>query len=381
MSPSQPSSFHIPTIDIAPYLEDASTDAARQVVDDVRNACMTAGFFSLVGHGIPRDMQDGVLRAAKKFFDLPLAEKQALRHPLIKNRGYEVIGSQTLQENTLPDLKEEKGDQPRERTRGKQRKHRNVESPRADEWDAACPTRQQQGFYIGKDLPLESDKVKAHPELLGQNMFPASLPDGDFRLPTERYYAAVLDLSMRVLEILAKGLPYGDDIFHEFVSNDPVCIMRLLHYPPQPQASPPRDQRQLGAGAHTDFGAITLLLQDSAGGLQVQDPHTQSWHAVAPNPDAYVVNIGDMLALWTKGIYRSAVHRVINSSGGHRYSVPFFFDGNAEAQLRPFDGSEPVGGRVVTVEEHMLQRLDASYRSGGVGRGATAAGRAVSASA
>lgn len=140
-----------------------------------------------------------------------------------------------------------------------------LSSPRADEWDTACPTRDQQGFYIGKDLPLESDKVKAHPELLGQNMFPASLPDGDFRLPTERYYAAVLDLSMRVLEILAKGLPYGDDIFHEFVSNDPVCIMRLLHYPPpQPQASsPPRDQRQLGAGAHTDFGtscSLALLL-------------------------------------------------------------------------------------------------------------------------
>jgi hypothetical protein len=88
-----------------------------------------------------------------------------------------------------------------------------------------------------------------------------------------------------------------------------------------------------------------------------------------------------MLALWTKGIYRSAVHRVVSpSSGGngngngngkegggggggtHRYSVPFFFDGNAEAQLRPFDGSEPVGGRVVTVEEHMLQRLGRSYR-------------------
>lgn len=114
-----------------------------------------------------------------------------------------------------------------------------------------------QGFYIGKDLPLESDKVKAHPELLGQNMFPASMPESDFRLPTERYYAAVMDLSMRVLEILAKGLPYGDDIFHEFVSNDPVCIMRLLHYPPQPQAHVPsasRNQKQLGAGAHTDFG-------------------------------------------------------------------------------------------------------------------------------
>lgn len=100
--------------------------------------------------------------------------------------------------------------------------------------------------------------MKAHPELLGQNMFPASLPDGDFRLPTERYYAAVLDLSMRVLEILAKGLPYGDDIFHEFVSNDPVCIMRLLHYPPQAPLSSRDHKRQLGAGAHTDFGMSRL---------------------------------------------------------------------------------------------------------------------------
>lgn len=114
MSPSsQPSSsFHIPTIDIAPYLEDASTDAARKVVDDVRNACMTAGFFSLVGHGIPREMQDGVLSAARRFFDLPLAEKEAVRHPFIKNRGYEIIGSQTLQEDTLPDLKEVRAKHP-----------------------------------------------------------------------------------------------------------------------------------------------------------------------------------------------------------------------------------------------------------------------------
>jgi isopenicillin N synthase-like dioxygenase len=104
--PSTTKGFHIPTIDISPYLEDASTDAARRVVDDVRNACMTAGFFSLVGHGIPREMQHAVLDAARRFFDLPLAEKEALRHPLIKNRGYEIIGSQTLQEDTLPDLKE-----------------------------------------------------------------------------------------------------------------------------------------------------------------------------------------------------------------------------------------------------------------------------------
>lgn len=98
--------FNIPTINIAPYLDDPTSDAARRVVRDVRNACMSVGFFSLVGHGIPKDVQDGVLAAAKKLFSLPLDEKKTLKHPLLRNRGYELIGSQALQEGTLPDLKE-----------------------------------------------------------------------------------------------------------------------------------------------------------------------------------------------------------------------------------------------------------------------------------
>lgn len=98
--------FHIPTIDIRPYLRDPTSEAAAKVVRDVRNACMSVGFFSLVGHGLPRKMQNDLFAAAKKLFDLPLEEKLALRHPRLKNRGYELIGSQSLQEDTLPDLKE-----------------------------------------------------------------------------------------------------------------------------------------------------------------------------------------------------------------------------------------------------------------------------------
>lgn len=109
-----------------------------------------------------------------------------------------------------------------------------------------------QGYYVGKHLPADSVKVKAHPHLLGENIFPSSLSPSDFQRPAERYYSSVLELSFKVLEILAKGLPYGDGIFQEFVSNDPVCVMRLLHYPPQVS----RDHRQLGAGAHTDFGTF-----------------------------------------------------------------------------------------------------------------------------
>jgi isopenicillin N synthase-like dioxygenase len=89
-----------------------------------------------------------------------------------------------------------------------------------------------------------------HPELIGANIFPSHVPEKLLKEPTETYYDKVLELGSKVLEILARGLPYGNNIFDEFLSNDPVCTLRLLHYPPQVSS----DKRQLGAGAHTDFG-------------------------------------------------------------------------------------------------------------------------------
>jgi isopenicillin N synthase-like dioxygenase len=213
------------------------------------------------------------------------------------------------------------------------------------------------GYYVGNHIPRDDERAKKHPDLLGENIFPPGVPDAAFKEPTEEYYRAVFALGCTVMEILAKGLPYGDDIFAEFLSNDPVCALRLLHYPPQRS----KDTNQLGAGAHTDFGAITLLLQDDSGGLEVLNDGTGEWVPVDSDPDAYVVNIGDMLDLWTKGIYKSNTHRVINRSAKDRYSMPFFFDGNAEVKLKPFDGSEPVGGKVSTVEEHMLERFATTY--------------------
>lgn len=104
--------FHIPTINIAPYLKDPNSEAAVRVVHDVRDACMTVGFFSLVGHRIPREVQDDVFTAAKRLFSLPIEEKRALQHPMLRNRGYEIIGAQALQDDTLPDLKEVSPDSP-----------------------------------------------------------------------------------------------------------------------------------------------------------------------------------------------------------------------------------------------------------------------------
>ncbi|KAI2468186.1 Clavaminate synthase-like protein [Annulohypoxylon bovei var. microspora] len=329
--------FVIPTVDISPYLEDPSSAASARVIEEVRQACVTSGFFQIVNHGLPKELRDGIFKAAETFFKLPLEEKKKMRVPVLMNRGYELIGSQALQADTMPDLKE--------------------------------------GFFIGQDIPADDPRSKAHPFLIGPNIFPPSIPDEALKTPTEAYYAAVFALSCKVMEILARGLPYGDDVFGPFVSEDPVCSIRLLHYPPQDST----DERQLGAGAHTDFGAITLLLQDSSGGLEVQHPDTQTWIPVSPNADAYVVNIGDMLAMWTKNAYKSTVHRVVNRSGRDRYSVPFFFDGNTDVELRPFDGSAPAaaaarGGRALTAEEHMLVRYGETYGRVGDERAVVAVG-------
>jgi isopenicillin N synthase-like dioxygenase len=190
---------------------------------------------------------------------------------------------------------------------------------------------------MGQEIPATDRRVQRKAFLMGPNIWPPSsmVPEHVFKEPMSRYHKSMFQLSLTVLDILAAGLPYGPDVFEEFISNDAVSSVRLLHYPPDPSSSPD----QLGAGAHTDFGAITLLLQDGVGGLQVWDSDGEGWRDVRPNSDAYVANVGDMLQMWTGGEYKSSLHRVINRSGKDRYSVPFFFDGNIECVLNPLDGS------------------------------------------
>ena len=219
-----------------------------------------------------------------------------------------------------------------------------------------------QGFYIGQHIPASDPRVQASAFLMGPNLWPPSslVPHTVFRDTMTAYYELMFRLALTVLDILAAGLPYGPHIFDEFVSNDAVASLRLLHYPPDEST----DERQLGAGAHTDFGAITLLLQDQTGGLQVWDYEDKRWVDVLPNSEAYVVNVGDMLQMLTSGRYKSSLHRVVNRGGKDRYSVPFFFDGNIECELKPLDGSEVPGGKVLTVEGHMRERFSSTYARG-----------------
>ncbi|KAJ5531851.1 hypothetical protein N7527_005244 [Penicillium freii] len=306
----------IPTVDLSPWLNpDASEEAKDAVVKAVSHACSTYGFFNLVGHGIPVEAQNKIFECSKEFFDLPLNEKMkvSVDKSLGKSfRGYEPSRIQTHQEGLLPDTKE-------------------------------C-------FITGAETP--ADHPDAGKFSTGPNLWPGTLPDENFRQPVMEYRARMLDLVGILIKILGQGLPkawgYSPDVLNDILIN-PSIPMRLLHYAPETNIDP----RQFGVGDHTDFGCVSILLQQAnTKGLEVWYPLTKTWIPVPVVENAFVINMGDTMHRWTGGHYRSARHRVL-ISGNRRYSVAFFLNGNLNLKIKPLDGS----GEEASVGEHINLRL------------------------
>jgi isopenicillin N synthase-like dioxygenase len=148
------------------------------------------------------------------------------------------------------------------------------------------------------------------------------LPQYEFFKPVEGYHAALMKLSISVLKLIERTLPYRPGIFGEFIANDSITPMRMLQYPPACPEDKRNGRAQYGASAHTDFSVITLLLQEKIPGLEVPSSRTSEWKPIPPNPGVYVVNISDMLSFWTKNDFKSCI---INREPGDRYSIVFFF--------------------------------------------------------
>ena len=274
----------LPVIDVLD-LTSSNLDARRAVGARLRAACVDKGFFYIKNHGVEESLVESVFSEAAAFFALP-AEQKALvdKARSNANRGYEALQGQTLEPGAPPDLKE--------------------------------------GYYIGPEHTPDDPRVIAGLFNHGANQWPAQQPK--FRPVMQAYLDVMLALGERMMGGIALSLDLPEDYFAGFC-RDAMGTLRLLHYPPQPAQALPG---QKGAGAHTDFGGLTLLRQDDVGGLQVWDQAADGWIHADPLPDTYVVNLGDMIARWTNDRYRSTVHRVVNTSGRERYSVPFFYTGN-----------------------------------------------------
>jgi isopenicillin N synthase-like dioxygenase len=312
----------IPLIDLSDALAPGGARSA-EVARQLREAATSSGFFYVRHHGVNPGLVASQFALARRLLDLPAATREALsmRHsPTL--RGFENIGEQTLDAAAHPDLKE--------------------------------------SFYCGMAYPDDHPYVLAGYQTYGHNQWPKALPDAPARC--ESYIRAMLVLSQRLMQLMALSLGLRENYFDGTAEN-PMVTLRMIRYPAHPAGA---DERTFGAGAHTDWGAITVLAQDAHGGLEVCMPDG-SWVAATPLEDCFVVNLGDMIPRWTNGLYHSNPHRVRNlhSGGAPRYSLPFFYEPDYFARIEAVPGTVPPGEAPrfapCTAGEHLREMYRKTY--------------------
>jgi len=308
----------IPVIDVSPL---AGTDdaAIRRVAGAIRAAAIDVGFFYVTGHSVPRDLLRAVQLAAKYFFLLPEDTKRMIQVNRA-HRGYVPFAQTTQPGRKRADLKES--------------------------FNFAYPfSRADLADLAGRSL-------------IGSNQWPAG--ETVWRGVIEDYYREVFELGQRILEGFAIALDIERDFFRGRYRH-PLVRARLLHYPPQSEGT---DAGQFGAAEHTDYGTITILWQDDAGGLQVKNRAGQ-WIDAPTLEDAFVINIGDMLARWSNDLFVSTPHRVINTSGRERFSIPVFYDPDYDTLVECLpncaSAANPPRYPPIVAGDYITSRYDGTY--------------------
>lgn len=333
--------FHVPTVDLAPYVAPATTAAAADqraaTARSVDAACRSIGFMQVVGHGIAPATADGLAAAMDSLFDLPLDTKRGWIRPGWENRGYTAPKSESLalsagvqSETRMKDFFEAF----------------NVGSQRAD----------------GR-----------HPEHHAADTWPDDRVPG-FRAAVDAWRAEAGRVARTLVRAFedALDLPVGTIADR---ARQPIEVLRMNNYALPPGTTVELDEDLVGMGEHTDFGIVTVLWADHEKGLQVL--HDGAWHDVQPAPGALLVNLGDLTTRLTNEQWLSTLHRVkppiVNGTIRRRRSAAYFFDGDADAVVGPLpgfvDAARPARYVPVTVDEHVRAKL-AGSRAGVLNPGA-----------
>ncbi|HVA12111.1 MAG TPA: 2-oxoglutarate and iron-dependent oxygenase domain-containing protein [Stellaceae bacterium] len=310
----------VPIIDIALLRQD-DPQGSQTIAQQFRKACMTTGFFYIANHGVDASLRARLFVEVERFFAQPLVVKE--RVAIVKGEGqngYSGIGSQRF--------------------------------------DPAMAADNKESMYIGVEHAADRSSALAGTPLHGPNRWPDFLPG--WHEAVRAYMAAMEELARLLLDGLALSLDLPRGFFDASMTDD-MSALRLLHYPPHPAADP---QREVGIGAHTDWGAVTILAQDGTGGLEIQLP-SGAWVAAPPVPDTFIVNIGDMMARWTNDLYTSTPHRVLNRSDADRHSAAFFVDPRYDTQVECFatccGADRPARYSPITAGEHILEMKRRTY--------------------
>lgn len=308
----------LPLIDYSHLTSDNKFIRDNEIVA-LDKACREVGFIYLVNHDIPTELIKSLKNTARSYFDLPLIEKKKIDIRNSPNhRGYGPIGEENLEEDAPKDWKET--------------------------------------FDMALDLPTTHALVAKYPKMYGPNRY----PDNAKAVETlHQYYQAAFNVSQNLLKAMALALELEETFFTKNFNNH-VTVLRMIHYPPRPNL-----QHKNGAGAHTDYGCVTLLLQDDVGGLQVKTK-AGDWIDATPIDGSLVVNIGDLMQRWTNDAYVSTAHRVVASNlNSHRYSFPFFVEPDYETLVECVPSckskNDPPKYEAIYSGDWIQSRFDATY--------------------
>lgn len=287
MTPDAPFTS-LPIIDIS-ALYGTDEAAQKKVAEELGHAARHVGFLYVTGHQVPEAIFNEMLAATKAFFAQPLDEKMKIYIGTSPNhRGY---------------------------------------VPEGEEVFAGGSKDRKEAYDLSIDLPAEDPDFAAGNRLLGPNRWPEL---SGFRQAVSRYYEQTFELGCTLFKGFAMALGQAPDYFEKYVTKPPSQL-RLIHYPFDSTATD-----TVGIGAHTDYECFTLLRATSPG-LEVMNS-SQEWIDAPPVPNAYVINIGDMLELWTNGEFIATSHRV-RKVKEERFSFPLFFNVDYHTKVMPLLGT------------------------------------------
>ena len=321
--------MHVPVIDIAPY-RGGDRAGARRVAERVGEACRDIGFLVIAGHGIEPALVTRVDETARAFFDLPLEEKLRVARPAPDvTRGYIAVEGEA------------------------------VAASRGE----VTPGDLNESLMIGPvDVP-DRDPYFTAPEA-GKHFHPNLWPERphDLRSAWTAYFRVMGDLAAAIMRMFATALDEREDFFDDKVDRH-ISRLRVRNYPEQPE--PPRPG-QLRAGAHADYGSLTILKAEAnPGGLEVCN-QAGEWVEVPILSGTFVVNVGELMARWTNDRWPATLHRVVNppraqALGSRRQSIVFFHNPNYDAEIRCVpscvDPAHPARYPVTTSGEHLRRQF------------------------
>ncbi|XP_062019198.1 protein DMR6-LIKE OXYGENASE 2-like [Rosa rugosa] len=316
----------IPSIDLSPVtLQDfiSYPKSIEGVVREIGNACKEWGFFQVINHGVPLEKLQRIQAAARKLFAQPLEDKRKIRRDERNALGY----FDTESTKNIRDWKEV--------------------------FDFSM-----EDTTLVPASPDPEDKEEA----TWTNQWPEYPPE--LREACEEYTQEVEKLALKLLGLIARSLGLPENRFNSYFKDQSTRI-RLNHYPPCP--SP---QLALGVGRHKDGGALTVLAQDEVGGLEVKRKTDGEWIRVKPTPNAYIINVGDIMQVWSNDRYESVEHRVMVDSDKERFSIPFFFNPAHYTLVKPveelIDEQNPAKYRPYSWGKFMTHRRLSNFKKLGV---------------